>query len=114
MSGNGNERIGIKRNELAEVKRREMSSKFRRLLGPIPCLFGIHNWGPPKARNSVTLRGERDEDGEWDHWTEDPTKNVSQYCQSCPKRREREDLDWQTLADIQAGRTAPYDTREDR
>lgn len=98
---------GIQRDELADIKQEEMSSRARALLGPIPCLLGIHNWGPPKAVTSVVLHGEEQDDGDWDHWTDDPTKKVTQHCRSCSRYRDREDLDWQQLSDIQAGRTEP-------
>lgn len=104
----------LERDELADVKRQEMSSRFRSLFGPLPCLIGLHNWGPPKAVNAVSLHGQRDEDGEWEHWTEDPTKTVRQLCQSCTKVRDREDLDWELLADIQKGNTAIESTETEQ
>lgn len=93
----------LTRDELHEMKEQEMSSRLRAVFGPLLCIFGLHNWGPPKAQNSLVLHGEKQDDGTWEHWTEDPSKSVSQYCQSCPKYRDREDLDWNALAAIQRG-----------
>jgi len=97
------EKIGIERDEIHEYKKQEMSSRFRTYFGPLFCIIGLHNWGPPKAVNSITLRGRKDDGGEWEHWTEDPSKNITQSCKSCPSYRERDNLDWEKLSDIQTG-----------
>lgn len=82
-------------------------SRLRNVLGPLPCLFGIHNWSEPRAVNSVTLHGEKQDDGNWEHWTDDPSKKVSQACESCPRYRQRTDLDWHTLSERQRGDDSP-------
>lgn len=56
------------------------------------CVFGIHNYGEPGVVNTLTLSGERTEDG-WEHDTSGPSKEVREECSQCHKYKERPDLD---------------------
>lgn len=79
--------------------------RFRWFLGPLPCLFGIHNWEPPRAVNGITLSGERTEDG-WETTVDNsPNRRVTQHCQHCSRYRERPDLDWVEIAATQSKET---------
>lgn len=73
----------------------------RSLLGPLPCLFGLHDWGEPRAMNrGLVISGERGDSGDWDIDIDDTTeKVVTQHCQQCRKYRDRDDLDWDDVRD---------------
>lgn len=88
-----------------DIIRKNTSSSARSRLGGLPCLFGLHNWGPPVPVNSARLMGQRREDGTWDTETQSSTGKVAQECRSCPKYRHRDDLlpDRDRLIAIQRG-----------
>jgi len=78
-----------------DILEKNSESTYRALLGPLPCLFGLHGWRKPRPSTSISAHAKRNDDGTYDvDWDDAQTKEVTQSCNHCNRVRTRPDLDW--------------------